>query len=71
MKRQRPGMGTASGNMIMGRMCGEKIIITKAGKLVALQSPIEDALERRTPENDAGIVTIAPDFDAPLPEFDL
>lgn len=52
-------------------MNGEKIIIAKAGKPVALLSPLEEAPARRTPGNDAGKVTIAPDFDAPLPEFDL
>ena len=52
-------------------MNGEKIIIAKAGKPVALLSPIEDTPERRVPGNDAGKVLIAADFDAPLPEFDL
>ena len=51
-------------------MNGEKIIIAKAGKPVAVLSPIEEAPEKRTPGNDAGKVIIAPDFDAPLPEFD-
>ena len=52
-------------------MNGEKIIIAKAGKPVAILSPFEEAPEQRTPGIDAGKVTIAPDFDAPLPEFDL
>ena len=52
-------------------MNGERIIIAKAGKPVAVLSPIEEAPERRQPGNDAGKVVIAPDFDAPLPEFDL
>jgi prevent-host-death family protein len=52
-------------------MNGEQIIIAKAGKPVALLSPIVEAPPQRTPGVDAGQVVIAPDFDAPLPEFDL
>jgi prevent-host-death family protein len=52
-------------------MNGERIIIAKAGKPVAVLSPIEEAPERRQPGNDAGKVVISSDFDAPLPEFDL
>lgn len=52
-------------------MNGERIIIAKAGKPVAVLSPIKEAPERRQPGNDAGKVVIAPDFDAPLPDFDL
>ena len=51
-------------------MNGEKIIIAKAGKPVAILSPIEKAPAQRTPGNDAGKLFIAPDFDDPLPEFD-
>lgn len=52
-------------------MNGEKIIIAKAGKPVAILSPIEDLPEERRPGNDAGQVIIAFNFDEPLPEFDL
>jgi len=52
-------------------MKGEKIIIAKAGKPVAVLSPIGEPPAPRIPGNDAGKVVIAPDFDAPLPEFDL
>ena len=52
-------------------MNGEKIVIAKAGKPVAILSPFEEAPERRTPGNDAGKVTILPNFDDPLPEFDI
>ena len=51
-------------------MNGEKIIIAKAGKPVAVLLPIEEAPAQRTPGNDAGKVIIAPDFDDPLSEFD-
>jgi prevent-host-death family protein len=49
---------------------GEQIIIAKAGKPVAVLSPIGEAIIQRTPGNDKGKVVIAADFDAPLPEFD-
>ena len=47
------------------------VIIAKAGKPVAVLSPIEAAPEPRIPGNDVGKVVIAADFDAPLPEFEL
>jgi antitoxin (DNA-binding transcriptional repressor) of toxin-antitoxin stability system len=52
-------------------MNGERIIIAKAGKPVALLSPVEAVPEPRIPGNDLGKVVIGPDFDAPLPEFEL
>lgn len=52
-------------------MNGERIIIAKAGKPVALLLPVEAAPEPRLPGNDAGKVVIGPDFDAPLEEFEL
>ena len=52
-------------------MNGERIVIAKAGKPIAVLSPIEAAPEPRIPGNDRGKVILATDFDAPLPEFDL
>jgi prevent-host-death family protein len=52
-------------------MNGERIIIAKAGKPVAVLSPVEETPVRRIPGNDAGQVVIAPDFDAPLSDFEL
>jgi prevent-host-death family protein len=52
-------------------MNGEQIVIAKAGKPVAVLSPIVQAPAQRSPGIDAGRVVIGPDFDAPLPEFDL
>jgi prevent-host-death family protein len=49
---------------------GEQIIIARAGTPVALLSPVAAPPAPRVPGNDAGRVVIAPDFDAPLPEFD-
>ena len=51
-------------------MNGERIIIARAGKPVAMLSPIEAAPEPRVPGNDVDKVAIAADFDAPLPEFE-
>jgi len=47
---------------------GEEVIIAKAGKPVARLAPIESCAVRRTPGSARGKLTIAPDFDAPLPE---
>ncbi len=51
---------------------GEEVIIAKAGKPVARLLPFtqEDTLPRM-PGIDKGKVIIMPDFDDPLPEFDL
>lgn len=51
-------------------MSGEQIIIAKAGKPVAVLSPIEESPIQRTPGGDAGQIVIKPNFDDPLPEFD-
>jgi prevent-host-death family protein len=50
---------------------GEEVIIAKAGKPVARILPIIDDSSPRVFGLDKGKVKIAPDFDAPLPEFDL
>jgi prevent-host-death family protein len=52
-------------------MNGEQIIIAKSGKPVAMLSPLAPAPAPRIPGIDAGKVVIAPNFDAPLAEFDL
>jgi prevent-host-death family protein len=51
---------------------GEEVVIAKAGKPVARILPFapEDTAPR-VPGIDKGKVIIKPDFDAPLPEFDL
>lgn len=51
-------------------MSGEQIIIAKAGKPIAVLSPIEEMPAQRTPGGDAGQVVIKPNFDDPLTEFD-
>jgi len=52
-------------------MRGERIVIAKSGKPVAVLSPIEETPVRRIPGIDAGKVIIAADFDEPLPDFEL
>jgi len=49
-------------------MLGEEIIIAKSGKPVALITPYGKSLRKRVPGTAEGQITIAPDFDAPLPE---
>ena len=51
-------------------MSGETIIIAKAGKLVAVLSPLTGMPAPSVPGGDTGKVVIAPDFDTPLPEFE-
>jgi prevent-host-death family protein len=46
---------------------GKEIIIARAGKPVARLVPLESAHAARQPGRWHGMVTIAPDFDAPLP----
>ena len=51
---------------------GEEVVIAKAGKPVARILPFVAAdFSPRVPGIDKGKVLIMPDFDAPLPEFDL
>jgi prevent-host-death family protein len=57
--------------LLLRVMSGEEIIIAKAGKPIAVLSPFEQKKERRTPGNDVGKVVIKPNFDDPLPEFDV
>ena len=51
---------------------GEEVVIAKAGKPVARILPFAPQdISPRVPGIDKGKVKIMPDFDAPLPEFDL
>lgn len=53
-------------------MNGEEVVIAKAGKPVARLLPfVEEDVSPRVPGIDKGKVTIMPDFDEPLPEFDV
>ena len=62
---------TQLSKLVQRVMNGERIIIAKAGKPVAVLSPYEETPKERVPGNDAGKVVIGTDFDDPLPEFDL
>jgi prevent-host-death family protein len=51
---------------------GEEVVIAKAGKPVARILPfVAQGFSPRVPGIDKGKVLILPDFDAPLPDFDL
>jgi len=50
---------------------GEEIIIAKGGKPIARLVPMGEKPVRRLPGSAKGKVTIAPNFDAPLPEYVL
>ena len=53
-------------------MSGEEVVIAKAGKPVARLLPFAaNDIVPRKPGKDKGKVLIQPDFDAPLPEFDV
>ncbi len=47
---------------------GEEIIIAKAGKPVARLTRLPQKAPKRTPGSARGMVWMADDFDAPLPE---
>jgi antitoxin (DNA-binding transcriptional repressor) of toxin-antitoxin stability system len=49
---------------------GERVIIGKAGRPVAVLSRFEGRPPRRVPGMDKGRVIIHPDFDDPVPEWD-
>lgn len=51
-------------------MAGERIVIAKAGKPVAVLTPVAERPAKRVLGRDAGRVVIHGDFDAPLPEFE-
>jgi prevent-host-death family protein len=47
---------------------GEEVVIAKAGLPVARLVPLPPHIPHRTPGSARGLITIGPDFDAPLPE---
>ena len=47
---------------------GEEIVIADAGKPIARLVPVDDSVGPRTLGGDEGLVWIADDFDAPLPD---
>ena len=47
---------------------GEEIVISRADKPIARLVPYQDLSRDRVPGLDKGLIWIADDFDAPLPE---
>ncbi len=47
---------------------GEEILISKAGKPMAILTPISKPQANRVPGLDKGVIQIPDDFDAPLPD---
>ena len=53
-------------------LSGEEVVIAKAGKPIARLLPFDEGSKTpRVPGIDKGKVVIKPDFDEPLPEFDV
>jgi prevent-host-death family protein len=46
---------------------GDEIVIAKAGKPIARLVPFRDKGTARKPGTAKGLITMSPDFDAPLP----
>lgn len=49
---------------------GERVVIARAGKPIAVLVPFGAAATERVPGRDRGLIRMANDFDAPLPEFE-
>jgi len=47
---------------------GEEVVISKAGKPVARLVPVTEKRKQRTPGSAKGKLTLAKDFNAPLPD---
>lgn len=47
---------------------GEEIVIAKSGRPVARLVAVTECSKQRVPGSARGLITIGPDFDAPLPE---
>lgn len=56
--------------LLVRAAAGEEIIIAKAGRPIAVLSPIQPVPGPRVPGGDAGTVIISADFDDPLDEFE-
>lgn len=49
-------------------IAGEEVIVAKSGKPVAKIVPLKKPIQDRKPGTAKGKITIADDFDAPLPD---
>jgi len=59
---------TKFSKLINQAIAGEEIIIAKSGNPVAKLVPLETASKDRIPGSAKGKISIAQDFDAPLPD---
>jgi len=59
---------TTFSKLIKKAMAGEKIIIARSGKPVAKLVPFQKPCGDRVPGSAMGKISIAQDFDAPLPD---
>jgi len=55
---------------VEGVECGERIVIARTGRPVAVLAPLTPQRRPRTPGLDRGKVVTHGDFDDPLPEFE-
>lgn len=63
-----PELQTDLAELLRQVLSGEEVIISQAGTPIARIVPIDEKSLPRIPGLDHGKVTIAPDFDAPIPE---
>ena len=63
-----PELQTDLTELLKQVLSGEEIIISQAGTPIARIVPIDEKSLPRIPGLDCGKVTIAADFDAPLPD---
>jgi prevent-host-death family protein len=49
---------------------GEEVIIARAGQPIARLSPLQPKRGKRVPGSAKGLITIADDFDAPIPDLE-
>jgi antitoxin (DNA-binding transcriptional repressor) of toxin-antitoxin stability system len=66
MAMRREDEGRHLSRLLDRALAGEEVIVTRSGKAVAKLVPLPR--EPRRPGSLAGRLTIAPDFDAPLPD---
>jgi prevent-host-death family protein len=59
---------TQLSRLIMRVQQGEEITIARAGRPVARLVPIAPQTSRRKPGSAGSVITVRPDFDAPLPK---
>ncbi len=56
--------------LVAQALAGEEVVIAKAGKPAVKLTPVKQSRKRRVLGRWKGRIKIAPDFDAPLPEFE-